>query len=328
MLKAYSNSAVAMQINATGVSLGTAVPAVALDLSAKTDAIRVPSGTEAQRPASPQVGDIRYNEDDDVFEGYRGSTPSWGSLAGTAAEQQEQVQDWVGAMFSNGTNINASYDDVNNAIIINSTVVNTDDLSEGSSNQYYTATRGISQIQGYLKYGTGIKAVSEGSGAAITSTISWDTDILKADSGISKTENSDGSITLKFTGGSSMQNAVVDARLKTLIDGNKGLKYNPASGTLTGIDIDYDDATDGGWQDKTADFVGNMMNQTRMNGITYSYSTANRQISMSAAITPNDVTASGSPATDMILTYVNGDTFRWQTPGMATIADGSITSVK
>lgn len=38
------------------------------DFSNATDAIRVPSGTTAQRP-NPQTGDIRYNKTLDAYEG-------------------------------------------------------------------------------------------------------------------------------------------------------------------------------------------------------------------------------------------------------------------
>ena len=36
-----------------------------------TNTILVPKGTEAERPTSPNNGQIRYNTDDDQFEGYQ-----------------------------------------------------------------------------------------------------------------------------------------------------------------------------------------------------------------------------------------------------------------
>jgi hypothetical protein len=65
----------ALSINrASGnVGIGTATPAVSLDLSAKTDALRVPAGTTAQRPGAPANGDIRVNSTNGTIEAYLSS---------------------------------------------------------------------------------------------------------------------------------------------------------------------------------------------------------------------------------------------------------------
>jgi len=47
-----------------------------------TGSLRVPSGTTAQRPASPSVGEIRYNTDNAEFEQYDGT--EWGAIGGAA----------------------------------------------------------------------------------------------------------------------------------------------------------------------------------------------------------------------------------------------------
>jgi len=47
-----------------------------------TGAAQIPSGTTAQRPASPAIGYQRYNTDTGKFEGY-GST--WGDIGGSSA---------------------------------------------------------------------------------------------------------------------------------------------------------------------------------------------------------------------------------------------------
>lgn len=44
-----------------------------------TAALKVPVGTEAQRP-TPAAGMLRFNDDDDVFEGYDGT--AWGAIGG------------------------------------------------------------------------------------------------------------------------------------------------------------------------------------------------------------------------------------------------------
>lgn len=69
-------------IDATNNRVGvkTASPAVSLDVTG-TDAIKIPSGTTAQRPTGA-TGHIRYNSSNVQFEGYNGS--AWGQLGGGA----------------------------------------------------------------------------------------------------------------------------------------------------------------------------------------------------------------------------------------------------
>ena len=55
------------------IGLNTTSPSVTLDIQG-TDAVQLTAGTEAQRPTSPANGMIRYNSDDDVFEGYAGDS--------------------------------------------------------------------------------------------------------------------------------------------------------------------------------------------------------------------------------------------------------------
>jgi trimeric autotransporter adhesin len=43
------------------VGIGTASPAVTLDMGTRTDAVLMPRGTSAERPATPQTGMLRYN---------------------------------------------------------------------------------------------------------------------------------------------------------------------------------------------------------------------------------------------------------------------------
>jgi hypothetical protein len=46
-----------------------------------TGAIKIPTGTEVQRPGSPAAGQLRFNADTNQFEGYNGS--EWGAIAGS-----------------------------------------------------------------------------------------------------------------------------------------------------------------------------------------------------------------------------------------------------
>lgn len=45
-----------------------------------TGRLRIPAGTVAQRPGTPVKGDLRFNDDDDSFEGYNGT--AWGAIGG------------------------------------------------------------------------------------------------------------------------------------------------------------------------------------------------------------------------------------------------------
>ena len=46
-------------------------------------ALKISDGTTGQRPGSPAVGMFRYNTTTNEFEGYSGSSPSWGSIGGS-----------------------------------------------------------------------------------------------------------------------------------------------------------------------------------------------------------------------------------------------------
>jgi hypothetical protein len=68
---AAGDSSIAGGLNVGGkVGIGTTTPTVSLDMQQKTDAIALPAGTTAQRPATPTNGMIRYNSDLSSFEGY------------------------------------------------------------------------------------------------------------------------------------------------------------------------------------------------------------------------------------------------------------------
>ncbi|MEM6524231.1 MAG: tail fiber domain-containing protein, partial [Bacteroidota bacterium] len=59
------------------VSLNGGLPAVSLDITG-TDAIRIPAGTDAQRPGTPGTGMIRFNSTSGDYEGYDGAV--WNTL--------------------------------------------------------------------------------------------------------------------------------------------------------------------------------------------------------------------------------------------------------
>ena len=73
-----SNAALTIQNSDRSIGIGTGSPGVSLDVGSKTDAIRVPNGTTAQRPTAA-LGQFRYNTTTSQFEGYTGS---WGAIGG------------------------------------------------------------------------------------------------------------------------------------------------------------------------------------------------------------------------------------------------------
>ena len=68
------------------LGIGLASPSVTLDI-AGTDAIRVPVGNVAQRPATPEVGMVRYNQELSRYEGF--STGVWTSIGGVVSLDQQ-----------------------------------------------------------------------------------------------------------------------------------------------------------------------------------------------------------------------------------------------
>jgi hypothetical protein len=67
-----------LDVTNSRVGIGTASPATTFHISA-TDALRLPSGDDSQRPGTPANGDIRYNSDQTTIEGY--ANGAWANLA-------------------------------------------------------------------------------------------------------------------------------------------------------------------------------------------------------------------------------------------------------
>ena len=65
-----------------------------------TSHIQIPSGTSAERPGTPTAGMIRYNSENQQFEGY---AAAWGGFGGAAGASGNAV------FYENDTNVTASY---------------------------------------------------------------------------------------------------------------------------------------------------------------------------------------------------------------------------
>jgi hypothetical protein len=74
----FETNLLALDVTNSRIGVGTASPAVTLHVSA-TDALRLPSGNDSQRPGTPANGDIRYNSEQSTIEGYAGG--AWANLA-------------------------------------------------------------------------------------------------------------------------------------------------------------------------------------------------------------------------------------------------------
>ena len=75
---AFETNLLVLDVTNSRVGVGTASPATTLHVNA-TDAQRLPSGNDAQRPGSPANGDIRYNSTGSTIEGY--ANGAWANLA-------------------------------------------------------------------------------------------------------------------------------------------------------------------------------------------------------------------------------------------------------
>ena len=65
-----------------------------------TTSLQIPAGTSAQRPGSPVAGMIRYNSDNQQFEGY---AAAWGGFGGASGASGNAV------FYENDTNVTTSY---------------------------------------------------------------------------------------------------------------------------------------------------------------------------------------------------------------------------
>ncbi|MBI3548705.1 MAG: hypothetical protein HY078_06580 [Elusimicrobia bacterium] len=83
-LHVIGNSQVVGRLDVTGnLAVGKIGAAVGLDASAKTDALRLPSGTTPQRPILPVNGDLRFNSTTNQIEAYVNGV--WTNLGGGTA---------------------------------------------------------------------------------------------------------------------------------------------------------------------------------------------------------------------------------------------------
>ena len=84
-----NNGTATGQIDVTGGSAGYTLGSATTGAGATsfnftgTGEVKLPAGATGNRNSSPLVGMIRYNTELNSFEGYSGSTPSWGAIGGS-----------------------------------------------------------------------------------------------------------------------------------------------------------------------------------------------------------------------------------------------------
>jgi hypothetical protein len=98
-MQTTGNSSVGGNLAVTGTSAFTGATTFAADSTYNgTGQVKLPAGTDAQRSGSPANGMIRYNTDQDSFEGYVAG--AWGGIGGAQAG---------GAIITNKDNASVNY---------------------------------------------------------------------------------------------------------------------------------------------------------------------------------------------------------------------------
>ncbi len=110
------------------VGIGVPSPAVSLDISEKTDALSLPSGTTAQRPGAAANGMIRYNASTNKFEAYEAG--SWTDMISAASGEANTASNVGSAgvgVFVQKTSSNLEFKNINagsSAITVTNDVAN------------------------------------------------------------------------------------------------------------------------------------------------------------------------------------------------------------
>lgn len=146
-----TNSVERLRIDSTGkVGIGTNAPAVTLHVNS-TDAVRLPVGNVAQRPAASALGDIRYNSEGAYFEGYgSGGWTAFGNASGG----------FTGIFQKSGTNAVIAIDQTDAAGAGTSAVRPVLSLRKAGTEVFKVSSNGSSTSPGDTSYealGTGAK---------------------------------------------------------------------------------------------------------------------------------------------------------------------------
>ena len=142
------------------VGIGTSSPTVSLDVGSKTDAIKIPVGTTAQRPSNV-VGSFRYNSTDSQFEGYTAS--GWGAIAGSGSGSSSNflAQELTGDGTTTAFTLNKTVTSEDNLLVFNEGVFQRKDsyAATGTTITFDTAPASSNKIVVY-QMETGVVGVA------------------------------------------------------------------------------------------------------------------------------------------------------------------------
>jgi hypothetical protein len=165
----FETNLLALDVSNSRVGVGTASPATTLHISA-TDAVRLASGTTAQRPGSPANGDIRYNTNLATIEGY--SSGAWANLASGSEIKDADSNTFVKVELSADQNIihmNAAGTQVIKAQAASTDFGSATNLSNTATTITGLATNGNITL---APNGTGVVAISSAMTVSGAATIS------------------------------------------------------------------------------------------------------------------------------------------------------------
>ena len=183
----------------------------------------------------------------------------------------ERVDDRVNSLLTAGANISLTYDDSANTLTIAATEDNlsnndTDDLSEGSSNLYFTNARARSAISagGDLSYNStsGVMSFTERTDAEVRGLLSASGDLSynsstgafsftqRTDAQVRGLLSASGDLSYNSSTGAFSFTERTDAEVRGLISGSTGVSYNSSTGAIsigqavgTTNDVTFNDVT-------------------------------------------------------------------------------------
>ena len=129
-----------LRISAAGnVGIGSSAPSVSLDLGTRTDAIRLPNGTNGQQPASTAAGLLRYNTSTSALEFSNGS--AWNALTAGAAGSYLSSS---GGTLSGALTISSGGLNVTGATALTGAVSTTGNFAQSGATTFSTGTGAVS----------------------------------------------------------------------------------------------------------------------------------------------------------------------------------------
>jgi hypothetical protein len=174
--------------NGSTLAITGALTATADSSFTSTGALQISKGTTGQQPGSPSVGMLRYNTTTNQFEGYSGSSPAWGPLAGSTSSSISNGTSNVTVASANGSVTVAT--NGTTALTINTSqnstfvgTVSSAGYSFSSSGQYLKTSAGAALIGSDDNSRTLIRPASSGGNVTFNNYANNATSVNITDSG-------------------------------------------------------------------------------------------------------------------------------------------------